>query len=541
MSTSKLLGDHAKRGSPASSLLIEVESVSEASSLSGGRIHSRHYDTFDDVPTEKRKIGLVSAIFIIFNRLVGTGIFATPSSILVASGSVGLAMIMWVMGALIATAGLAVYVEYGTGLPKSGGELTYLSYVFIKPRYLVVACYAAYAAIMPWPAGNSTVFGEYVLRAAGRQPTRWSQGGAAVGCITFAFVIHSFYLKWGLRLQNTLGIIKFFILLLIAISGFAALAGHVKLPEDQKPHNFDNIFEGTNTSPNALVTGLYNVIWSFIGYSNINYSLSEVRNPVRTLKIAGPTAMAAVTVAYIAVNTAYFAAVSKEDMMNSGRTVAAMYFRNMFGPSAERTLSLFVALSALGNVLSVLFALGRVNQEMGRMGILPPSRFWSSNKPRDAPAAGLFLQWSVCVILIVAAPPGDAFSLVLNLVSYPLAIINAFISAGLLFLYTPLAKSAGFEWAPPFRASWPVVLFFFLSNVFLTIAPLVPPLPGLNPYKSLPYWLHVALALGVFAIGGAYWVFWVHVLPRFGRYRLERVLEVQDDGIQRSVFKKVPL
>lgn len=61
---------------------------------------------------------------------------------------------------------------------------------------------------------------------------------------------------------------------------------------------------------------------SFIGYSNVNYSLSEVKNPVRTLKIAGPIAMASITVVYMLVNVAYFAAVSKADILSSGRTVA---------------------------------------------------------------------------------------------------------------------------------------------------------------------------------------------------------------------------
>ncbi len=61
---------------------------------------------------------------------------------------------------------------------------------------------------------------------------------------------------------------------------------------------------------------------SFIGYSNVNYALSEVKNPVRTLKIAGPVAIASVSVVYILVNIAYFAAVAKEDILSSGQTVA---------------------------------------------------------------------------------------------------------------------------------------------------------------------------------------------------------------------------
>ncbi|THH13249.1 hypothetical protein EW146_g6945 [Bondarzewia mesenterica] len=483
----------------------------------------RDGESFDDIPSAKRTIGLASAIFLIFNRIIGTGIFATPSSILASSGSVGLALFMWVIGAIIATAGLTVYIEFGTGLPRSGGELTYLKYIFTRPKYLVIAAYAAYAVSMPWPAGNSTVFGEYILLAAGKEVTQWNQRGIGIACVTFALIVHSVFLKWGLRLQNALGVFKIVILLLISFSGFGALAGHIKLPEDQKPHNFRNAFEGTSSNANAFVLGLYNVIWSFIGYSNVNYALSEVRNPVRTLKIAGPLAMGTVTIVYMLVNVAYFAAVPKADILTSGRTVAALYFRNMFGAKAEKALSVFVALSALGNVMSVIFSQGRINQELGRIGVLPFSKFWASNKPFNAPAAGLFLQWLVSVIVIVAPPPGDAFNFVLNLVSYPLAIINAAISAGLLFLYTPYARRAGFDWAPPFRASWPVVFFFLLSNIFLAIAPLVPPSGGNGPI-----------------FGGVYWVFWARVLPHMGNYRLESHVEIQDDGVSRDVFKRIP-
>lgn len=137
----------------------------------------------------------------------------------------------------------------------------------------------------------------------------------------------------------------------------AALGGALKI--DEKPNNFTNAFEGTTASAYGIVTALYNVIWSYIGYSNINYSMSEVRNPVRTLKIAAPTALICIGVLYMLVNIAYFAAVPKEQILLSGRGIAADFFRNTWGPKAERALSVFVALSAFGNVLSVIFSQGR--------------------------------------------------------------------------------------------------------------------------------------------------------------------------------------
>jgi amino acid transporter len=64
---------------------------------------------------------------------------------------------------------------------------------------------------------------------------------------------------------------------------------------------------------------------SFIGYSNANYALSEVRDPVRTLKRAAPLAVGSVTVVYLLVNVAYFVVVPLEEIRSGGRIVACVY------------------------------------------------------------------------------------------------------------------------------------------------------------------------------------------------------------------------
>jgi len=61
---------------------------------------------------------------------------------------------------------------------------------------------------------------------------------------------------------------------------------------------------------------------SFIGYSNANYALSEVKDPVKTLKRAAPLAMFFVTSVYLLINVAYFAVVSKADILESKHIVA---------------------------------------------------------------------------------------------------------------------------------------------------------------------------------------------------------------------------
>ncbi|PGH01627.1 hypothetical protein AJ79_07875 [Helicocarpus griseus UAMH5409] len=482
----------------------------------------------------RRQIGLTSAVFLIFNRMIGTGIFATPSSIFQLSGSVGLSLFIWVAGIIITAAGMAVYIEFGTGLPRNGGEKNYLEYVFRKPKFLTSCFYAGYVILLGWAGSNSVIFGEYILHAAQVEVTRWNQRGIGLACITAAFLIHGLALKWGLRLQNVLGIIKLLVIIIIVVAGWAALGGALKI---EKPNNFENAFEGTTGSAYGVVTALYNVIWSFIGYSNANYALSETKNPVRTLKVAAPLALGIVAVLYMLANIAYFAAVPKEEILSSGRVLAASFFRNVFGPKAERALSVFVALSAFGNVLSVIFSQGRLVQELGREGMLPFSRLWASNKPFDAPLMGLFEHWVVSVIIMLAPPPGDAYNFILNVISYPLSIINTFVSGALIHLYLHRNK---YSWQPPMSATLPVVIFFLLSNMYLVLAPFVPPTDGQNVYEELPYYLHCVVGIAIVVAGGIYWLIWAKLMPWLGKYELEKEVVVGDDGWTRNVFTKRP-
>lgn len=430
---------------------------------------------------------------------------------------------------------MLVYMEFGTGIPRNGGEKNYLEFVYKRPRFLATGFYTGYVVLLGWAGSNSVVFGEYILLAARVEVNRWNQRGVGIACITAAFLIHGLALKWGLRLQNLLGFIKLAILLIIIIGGFVALGGHVKV--DPKPDNFTNAFSGTTGSAYGVVTALYNVIWSYIGYSNANYALSETKNPVRTLKIAAPMAIAIVAVLYMLANVAYFAAVPREEILDSGRILAASFFRNVMGESAERALSVFVALSAFGNVLSVIFSQGRLVQELGREGILPFSRFWASNKPFGAPLAGLFEHWVVSMIIMLAPPPGDAYNFILNVITYPLSVINAFVGGGLIWLYV---RREQYNWNPPFRATLPVAVFFFLSNIYLIAAPFVPPSDGNSVYNDLPYYLHCVVGIGILAAGGLYWIVWAIVLPRIGNYKLERQVMTNSDGWTRNVFVHVP-
>ena len=48
--------------------------------------------------TDDRKLGVTGAVFLILNKMIGTGIFSTPSGIFAATGSVGVSLFLWIIG-----------------------------------------------------------------------------------------------------------------------------------------------------------------------------------------------------------------------------------------------------------------------------------------------------------------------------------------------------------------------------------------------------------------------------------------------------------
>ncbi|TPX10742.1 uncharacterized protein E0L32_008311 [Thyridium curvatum] len=495
---------------------------------------------------EEGKLGTVSVINIIVGKTIGVGVYSVQSAIFAGVGSVGMSLLLWVLGSVISFCGLAVYLDLGTAMPKSGGERVYLERMIQRPRMLATCMFMSYVVLLGFSAPNAIVLGEYLLSGLDIEPGRWYVRGIAVLVVSAACYLHAYHPKFGLRTINVLGVSKMLVLFIVIISGIVgASAGvgsnqgsaqryrrgdanvPVTVPDSTAARNFQNIWSGSSTQPYDYATALLKVIYCFRGFSTANQVLSDVRDPTRTLKIAAPIALTIVSLAYLVVSIVFFLVIDKDDFQSGGVILASVFFRNVFGPGfAAHILPFCIIVSAAGNIAATSFAQARVNEELAKDGLLPWSDFWirgvkssmwSRAKDKEAegsdsethgstsgpPRGGLLLHWLVSVLVIIVPPPGRIYNFLVDIGGYPVSVISVAISVGLLWLYRSNAS-----WVSPCPAPTFAIVIFAVSNLMLLILPWLPPTSGRSEDGRLPYYAYPTTALAVLGSGALYWCWW---------------------------------
>ncbi|KXJ87303.1 amino acid permease-domain-containing protein [Microdochium bolleyi] len=486
-------------------------------------------------------VGWVTVIFLNVNQMIGTGIFSKAGSILRSTGSIGLAMIFWLIGFLMAAAGFSVNLEFASYFPgRSGGEVTYLEQSYPRPKYFFPIAFAVQNVILSFSSSNAIVLSRYLWRIAAIDPTAWQLKGVAVAAYTLAVICVLAHNKWSLYAVNVFGVFKVVLLIVISITGLVVLGGNTHIKDPQA--NFRNSFDGTTTNGNDLANAIVNIVFSYTGYENAFKLTNEIKRPVQTLRRNGTISVLVVSILYIMCNIAYFSAVPKKEFASSSQLAAGVFFTKVFGDKGAAALNVFILLSAFGNLLAVLIGHARMIREIGRQGVLPYPQFWVTTWPFGTPIGPYLLKWIATIIMIVGPPAGDAFTFAVSLQSYPSAIFNLCMAVG-LYLVRNRYKKAGLP-RPEFRAWHVAAVFFILVQVYILAMPWVPPKGG--PYAgdvSFWYATYCVTGIGILILCALYYVVWMFVWPKFRGYRIrpEVLDDVDSRGANTHRLVQVPL
>ncbi|KAF7543409.1 hypothetical protein G7Z17_g10764 [Cylindrodendrum hubeiense] len=487
-------------------------------------------------------VGWITVIFLNVNMMIGTGIFSTPASILNRTGSIGLALIYWVIGFFMAAAGLGVYLELASYFPnRSGAEVVYLEQQYPRPKHFFPIAFAVQSVLLNFGSSNAIVLSNYVWAMTDKTPTEWQTRGVAIAAYTLAIIFAVANNRWSLWASNVIGGIKVITLVFISIAGLVVLGGNVKHIPDPKA-NFQNAFEGETPNGNDLSSALVSIVFSYAGYNNAFNVVNEIKNPIPTLRRNTSIALIIVFVLYFLCNIAYFSVVPKAEFAEANQIAASLFFNKLFknSKSAANALNFLVLLSAFGNLLAVLIGSSRAIREIGRQGVLPFTDLWVSTKPFGTPLGPCLLNYGLTVIMIIAPPAGDAFTFVVSLSTYPSAIFNFALAVGVYVLRRRRLRSG--QGDSDFKAWHVAVIFWIFIQVFVLAMPWWPPKGGMYAGDvSFWYATYCVVGIAIILVCGLYYWVWMYLLPKFGKYAIRTELtDVGDEGAKTHRLVRVP-
>jgi amino acid transporter len=323
-------------------------------------------------------------------------------------------------------------------------------------------------------SGNAISFGRYVLLAAGHEnPSRGPVTGLAIGALTIVAILHAVSRKGGILVNNCFAMLKIGILLTITILGFAVRGGKNFNSEAHRPIGSSlkpgDTFANPSGSLASYTTTFLYVLYTYSGFEQPFYVLSEVHRPNKYFARAVISASVILTVLFVLVNIAYVCVIPLEvilDPHNADLDIISIFFDRVFGnDSARRVMQALVAFSILGNLIVMTFTAARVKQEIAKEGILPKSLWLATSKTtptakllnritknkkkeievstgeehlEQSPMAALALHWVSSVFLIAITSGlkvGDSYNFLISLYAYVIISTMGFCtSLGLLYV-----------------------------------------------------------------------------------------------------------
>lgn len=458
--------------------------------------------------------------YMIIQGVIGTGIFATPGSVVKSLGSIGAAYLFWVIGFIVTMFQVVVYIEFVTYFRRrSGGEVAYLEQAYPKPQFLIPVVYAAVTVILSFSTSSASAFASYLFKAANHTPSSWEQRGLAVLPLFLCAGITAINTNFALRLNSFLGFVKLVFIVFIIISGLVVLGGGTRVGNTHSV--FKNAWEGTTTDGNAISSAVLKVVFSYGGSGYAFGVVAETvpSNTIRAYKFFVPWTMFFIFILYILINTVFFAGIgSVAEIKKAGTLVSSVYFQKVFGTKAANgALSAFVAISAFGHLLGVFIAHSRSLRECGRQGVLPYPKLWTSVRPWGTPLFPVLVTLIINLIVLLAPPPGDAYNFVVDMGSYAGSIFNCVLFIGLIKLRATRKKQGlGYR---EFHVWTPVLIIAILWTFFVIAMAFVPPKGTLKGSDvSFFYATYPITTFALIAVCIAYYFVWAHLLPRIGKY-----------------------
>ncbi len=331
-----------------------------------------------------RALGPVMATAIVVGTVIGTGVFKKPQSVAEHVPYFGVAILVWVLGGVLALLGALAYAEVSVLLPRTGGN-----YVFLREAYgrlagflwgwvdfwiIRSATIAALATI--FTESLNDLLADPTLRRslalpAGSGLDFWTQRWVTAAVLAALTVVNILGVRWGGWLQLAVTLVKVATLLGIGILPFLVLG---RSAATLAPVPLDPVWPSSWSAVElgGVGTAFLGVLWAYHGWMNVAPVAEEVRRPQRNIPVALLAGVGLVMALYVAANVAYYLVLPRAEMAQlKTTTVATAFCRQLVGPLGTALASGAVLFSAFGGLNGNILVGPRMLYAMGEDDLAP--------------------------------------------------------------------------------------------------------------------------------------------------------------------------
>ncbi len=394
----------------------------------------------------KRELGLFDATMIVMGGIIGSGIFATPSTVAKAVHSPALVLAAWSFGGVIALVGAFIYAELAARRPDVGGQYAYLRDAY-HPSVAFVYGWALLLVVQTGGmAAVSIIFASYFLQLV---PLSLSPQIIAVIFVTLLVIINCLGVRAGSTVQNVLMVLKVAAIAALVCTGlFLTRADPAAAAQTAATLRVSSF--GAAMTP---------VMFAFGGWQTASFISGEMRDPQRDLTRGLIYGVVGVIVLYLAVNLAFLHGLGQQGL-ESTATPATAVMRAAFGESGARFIAIGITLSTIGFLSQGMLTAPRVYYAMSRDKVFFESVGRLDTKTQ-VPVIAIILQ-GVATIVIALSGTFD------QILSYVVSVDWIFfaLTAGAIFVFrahAPIAQNGTRgSFAVPFHP-WSTVLFILAA------------------------------------------------------------------------------
>uniref|UniRef100_A0A672FT02 Asc-type amino acid transporter 1-like n=1 Tax=Salarias fasciatus TaxID=181472 RepID=A0A672FT02_SALFA len=299
-------------------------------------------------------------------NIIGSGIFISPKGVLEHSGSVGLALVVWLLGGCIAALGSLCYAELGVTIPKSGGDYSYVTEIFGGLMGFLLLWSAVLIMYPTTLAVIALTFSSYVLQPVFPNCVPPYMATRMLSATLLLTWVNCSSVRMATRIQDVFTVGKLMALGLIIIVGLVQICNGKSPSWNLKPRRCPK--PGT-PSVGQIALAFLQASFAFSGWNFLNYVTEEVVEPRRNLPRAIYISIPLVTFVYTLTNIAYFSSMSPEELLSSN-AVAVTFGEKLLGVFSV-IMPISVALSTFGGINGYLFTSSRLCFSGAREGHLP--------------------------------------------------------------------------------------------------------------------------------------------------------------------------